>query len=46
MSALRARIPEAECEALAEDATLRNPLQFWSTLSDEAKQIMPTIAQQ
>ncbi|TWU58507.1 hypothetical protein Poly51_12860 [Rubripirellula tenax] len=38
-------IGEAECEALATDSTLRELVRLWSTLSDEAKQIIVSIFQ-
>ncbi len=38
-------IGEAEYEALCTDAALRELVRLWSTLSDEAKQIIVSIVQ-
>ena len=39
-------LPEDECESLAQDATLRELVQLWSTLSEPMKQAIATIARQ
>ena len=37
-------IGEAEGEAVAADATLRDLIGLWATLSDDAKRVIATVA--
>ena len=39
-------LPEEECEALAQDATLRELVHHWSTLDESMRQAILTIARQ